>query len=55
MALTNKQKQEALRKRRADLGQKEMRGVWVTDAEEPVLKVRIREMLEQMRKEGLKK
>ena len=50
MALTNRQKQEALRKRRADLGQKEMRGIWVTDAEEKALKPKIRAMLKKMRK-----
>lgn len=50
MALTNKQKQEALRKRRADLGQKEMRGIWVTDEEEKTLKPKIRAMLKKMRK-----
>lgn len=50
MALTNKQKQEALRKRRADSGQKELRGVWVTEEEERVLKPQIRETLKRMRK-----
>lgn len=50
MALTNKQKQEALRKRRADAGQKELRGIWVTVDEEKVLKPQIRETLKRMRK-----
>jgi uncharacterized lipoprotein YddW (UPF0748 family) len=50
MALSTKQKQEALRKRRADAGQKELRGVWVTAEEERVLKPQIRETLKRMRK-----
>lgn len=50
MALTSAQKQQALRKRRADLGQKELRGIWVTPEEEAQLKPQIREWLELMRK-----
>ena len=50
MALTNKQKQKALRKRRADAGQKELRGIWVTPEEERILKPQIREKLKRMRK-----
>jgi uncharacterized lipoprotein YddW (UPF0748 family) len=50
MALTNKQKQEALRKRRAAAGLKELRGVWVTDAEEIEVKQKIRAMLKRLRK-----
>lgn len=50
MTLTNKQKQEALRKRRADSGLKELRGIWVTAEEERVLKPQIRETLKRMRK-----
>jgi len=51
MAQSNKEKQAALRKRRADAGQKEMRGIYVTDAEEKTLKPKIREMLKKMRKQ----
>ncbi len=49
-ALTNKQKQAAFRARRAEAGLKEMRGVWVTDAEEVEVKKKIRAMLKRMRK-----
>ena len=49
MALSNKEKQEALRKRKADSGQKELRGVWVTDGEEKVIKPKIRAMIKKMR------
>jgi hypothetical protein len=45
MALTNKQKQEALRKRRAAAGLKELRGVWI-----PVgMEEEIREVIRQAR------
>ena len=50
MALSNKQKQAALRKRRAELGQKELRGIWVTDEEEKILKKEIRQRLKELRK-----
>lgn len=49
MALTNQQKQAARRKRQAALGRKEMRSVWVTDAEEARLKPMIRDALKRMR------
>jgi len=45
MALTNKQKQEALRKRRADVGQKR-REYYLTDAE----KVKVDAYIKRMRK-----
>jgi len=45
MALTNKQKQEALRKRRAELGQKR-REYYLTDAE----KVKVDAYIKRMRK-----
>ena len=48
MPLTNKEKQAALRKRKAELGQKEMRGIWVTNEEERKLKPKIREILKVM-------
>ncbi len=50
MALTNTQKQAALRKRRAAEGQKEMRGIYVTDEEEIEVKKKVRAMLKRMRK-----
>jgi hypothetical protein len=46
MALTNNQKQEALRKRRAELGQKR-REYYLTDAE----KARVDAYVKRMRKE----
>jgi uncharacterized lipoprotein YddW (UPF0748 family) len=49
-AQTNKQKQAALRARMAEAGLKEMRGVWVTDAEEIDVKKKIRAMLKRLRK-----
>ncbi len=51
MPLSNQEKQAALRKRRADLGQKEMRGIWVTDDEEKIIKKEIRKRLKELRKE----
>ncbi len=50
MSLDNKQKQAALRARRAEAGLKEMRGIWVTDAEEVEVKPKIRAMLKRLRK-----
>jgi len=50
MALTNKEKQAAFRKRNAELGRKELRGIIVTDQEEIKLKVMIREELKRLRK-----
>jgi uncharacterized lipoprotein YddW (UPF0748 family) len=50
MAQTNKQKQAALRARRAEAGLKELRGIWVTDTEEIEVKQKIRAMLKRMRK-----
>jgi len=52
MPLSNKEKQQALRKRRADAGLKEMRGVWVTDEEEKKLKPQIKQTLKKMRDES---
>jgi len=49
-ALTNKEKQASLRKRRATLGLKEMRGVWVSNDEEKLLKPIFRKMIEKHRK-----
>ena len=45
MALTNQEIQAAFRKRNAAAGKKELRGIWVTDEEEKLLKKNIREFL----------
>jgi len=50
MALTNKEKQQALRKRRAEAGLKELRGVWIRNEEENTLKHKICDALKKMRK-----
>ncbi len=50
MALNNKQKQAAFRARRAEAGLKEMRGVWVADAEEIEVKKKISVILKRLRK-----
>ncbi len=50
MALTNAEKQAALRKRRAKLEQKELRGIWVSNDEDKELKTKIRAWLKKMRK-----
>ena len=50
VALTNKEKQQALRKRRAEAGLKELRGIWVTEEEEKHLKPKIRNILKDCRK-----
>lgn len=50
MPLSNKEKQAALRFRKAELGQKEMRGIWVTDDEEKIIKNEIRQRLKELRK-----
>lgn len=47
MALSSTEKSKALRKRRAELGLKEMRNVWVTAEQEQKLKIKIREWLKQ--------
>ncbi len=49
-AKTSTQKSAALRERRAALGQKEMRGIWVTDKEEIEIKKKVHAMLKRMRK-----
>ena len=50
MPLTNKEKQASLRSRWAEAGQKELRGIWVADAEEIKVKKKIRAMLKRLRK-----
>lgn len=49
MALTAKQRHDAFLKRRAEEGQKEMRGIWLTESEEKVIKPDIRDKLKRMR------
>ena len=49
MSLTNTEKSRALRERRAKLGQKELRGIYLTDAEEIKLKPMIRDILKSIR------
>ena len=52
MPLTNKEKQQALRKRRADEGLKEIRCVWAKESDHKILKSKIRKMIDKMRKSG---
>ena len=47
MALSSTDKSKALRKRRADHGLKELRGIWVTTEQEKQLKVNVRQWLKQ--------
>ena len=49
-AMTNQQKQAALRERRDAMGQKEMRGIYLTDAEENIIKKMVRAKLKRLRK-----
>lgn len=53
MSMTNREKQEALRIRRAEAGLKELRGIWVTADEESTIKPLIRGMLNRIRTAGL--
>jgi len=50
MAKSGADRQKELRQRRDELGQKEMRGIYVTGQEELKLKPMIREELKRMRK-----
>ncbi len=50
MKLSSTEKSKARRKRLADAGLKELRGVYVTDDEEKTLKPQIKKILEKMRK-----
>ena len=47
MALSSTEKSKALRKRRTDLGLKELRNVWVTAEQEKRLKIKIKKWLKQ--------
>ncbi len=47
MAISSTEKSKALRKRRADLGLKELRGIWITAEKEKQLKIKINEWLKQ--------
>ena len=53
MPLTSKEKSQALRNRRAEAGLKELRNVWVSDAEEKALRPIIKAAINDMR--GVKK
>ena len=48
---SNKERQAALRKRRAALGQKEIRNIWASNKEEKLLKPVVKEFLEKLRAE----
>ena len=50
--LSNTEKSQALRKRRAKAGQKELRGIWITNDEEAYLKPMIKQALEDLRNSG---
>lgn len=45
MVLSNQEKTTAFRKRKAAAGKKELRGVWVTNEEEKLIKAKIKELL----------
>lgn len=47
--LTNRERQAALRKRKAALGLKEIRNIWATNKEEEELKPMIKDFLEEIR------
>ena len=47
--LTNKQKQKRFRDHKISLGQKELRGIWVTPAEAPLVKALIEDFLKNKR------
>ena len=49
-AMTSQQKQAAFRERRDAMGQKELRGIYLTDAEEAVIKKMVRAKLKRLRK-----
>lgn len=51
MPNSNKERQAALRERRAALNQKEIRNIWATNEEEKLLKSMIKEFLEKHRAE----
>jgi len=50
MAQSSTEKSKALRERRAEAGQKEMRGIWLTPEEEKFIKPEVRAKLQKMRK-----
>lgn len=45
----NTEKSKILRAKRAALGQKEIRGLWATDAEEIIIKPMVRKKLKKLR------
>ncbi|MGR3218619.1 MAG: hypothetical protein ACUZ8H_02225 [Candidatus Anammoxibacter sp.] len=48
MPLTNAQKQAALRSRRASQGLKELRGIWATEAQEPIIKKAVIKIIKRL-------
>jgi uncharacterized lipoprotein YddW (UPF0748 family) len=53
MAKSNKERQAALRERMTLLGQKEMRGIWLTNAEESHIKKIVRAELKILRSKSI--
>ena len=49
MPLTDKQRHDAFLERQKVLGRKEMRGVWLTETEESIIKPQTREKLKLLR------
>lgn len=49
MVLSDKDKQAALRQRKASAGLKELRNIWVTDKEKSILKPKITTILNAIR------
>ncbi len=50
MVLTNAEKQAAFRKRNADLGRTELRGIYATNEEKTVINAEVKKVLKKMRK-----
>ena len=48
---TSKERQAAFRKRNAELGQSELRGIMATKEEKTILKPKIKLMIEELRKQ----
>jgi len=48
--LTNNEKSVLFRKRNAELGRTELRGIWVTKSEQVILKKLMRDKLSELRK-----
>ncbi len=48
---SSKERQAAFRKRNAELGRSELRGIIATEEEQSIIKPKIKAMLEQLRKQ----